>query len=263
MIEQMMDQLRHDDPMMRFEAAQALGASNDPRAVAPLIGALSDENAKVQYAAVSGLVKLGDASAAKPIIDLLLSEPDSRLWELLKLNVGMRLRNGLLDMVQRGDVALADQLADVLASDMLDEQQVAFVIRLLGRTADARAVEMLIDRLLEDTPTIQVAAAEALGSIGDPSAVAPLMLFLTDDADTVREVAIEALGRLGDTRAVRPLIEALKDDAEWVRRAACVALGVLGDRSAMEPLATALKDETTLVQDAAFDAIKQLSENYQ
>jgi HEAT repeat protein len=64
MIERMIEQLAHDDPAVRFEAAQKLGASKDTRAIEPLIGALPDENSKVQYAAFSGLVKLSDARAA-------------------------------------------------------------------------------------------------------------------------------------------------------------------------------------------------------
>lgn len=263
MIEQMIEQLNHADPTLRFEAAKQLGASGNERAVLPLIDLLADDNAKVQYAAFSGLVKLGDARAAEPMVNLLLTDPDNRLWELIKLGIGSRLRAGLLDLIQSGDDAMADRLTAALDNDMLDEQQQAFVLRLLGRTQDTRAVELLIDRLIQDTPTIQGAAAEALGYIGDARAVSPLLLFLQEDESTLREVATEALGRLGDSRAVPQVLERLEDDNEWVRRAACVSLGQLGDKRAMEALSRRLQDETVMVQDAAFEAIKQLSDtNY-
>lgn len=260
MLEQTIALLSHAEPDVRYEAAQTLGRSNDRRAVAPLAQTLADENAKVQYAALSGLVRLKDAAAAGPILDLLLGDPDNRLWELLKLSVGLRLRTGILDMMTPGDTALADRLTGALAGEALDEPQQAFVVRLLGRTQDVRAVDMLIDRLMHDTATVQTAAAEALGYIGDARAVGPLLLFLGEDSGALREVAAEALGRLGDARAVEPLMAALADGDEWVRRAACAALGRLGDPRAVAPLAEALRDEAVMVQDAAFEAIKQLSD---
>lgn len=260
MLEETIQLLNHDDPAVRFEAAQKLGVSRDKRAVTPLIGALPDKDAKVQYAAMSGLIKLADPGAAHALVELLLTEPDSRVWDLLKLNIGLRLRAGLLDLITPGDTAMADRLTAALEQETLDEQQQAFIVRLLGRTRDERAVEPLIDKLIQDTVTMQGAAAEALGYIGDERAVAPLLLFLNDTSDALRELAIEALGRLGDKRAVDAVIAALDDEHEWVRRAACVALGQLGEKRAVEPLATALGDEHSIVQDAAFDAIKRLSD---
>lgn len=261
MLEQWIAQLGDADAQRRYEAAQSLGASKDERAVEALMALVPDANAKVQYAAVSGLIKLGQPRAADTIVRALLADPDSRLWDLLKLNVGSRLRGGLLAMIAPGDVRMADRLTAALEAASLDEQQEAFVIRLLGRTRDARAVERLIEHLIQDTPAIQGAAAEALGYIGDQRAVAPLLLSLSDETNEVREIAVEALGRLGDKRAFQPLVSALEDENEWVRRAACVALGTLGNRAAMEALAGALRDEAVMVQDAAFEAIKQLSDD--
>src|SRR5215510_3898449 len=122
-LELLVQQLQHTDPQMRFDAAQKLGASNDTRAVEALAAALPDANAKVQYAAFSGLVKLGDARAASKMIDLLLGTPHSRVWELMKLNIGLRLRAGLLDMVTRGDEELAATLIEALDNPTLDVEQ--------------------------------------------------------------------------------------------------------------------------------------------
>lgn len=261
MFERTIANLTHANPDMRFEAARKLGDARDERAVQPLIEALPDVNSKVQYAAVSALIKIGSPQAASPIIDALLASPNSRVWELLKLNIGMRLRNGLLDMIAPGDDHIAARLTAAVSDEKYDEQQRAFIIRLLGRTADVRQVEPLIDTLIQDTHVLQGAAAEALGWIGDERAVAPLLLFLSEGepSDTLRELAAEALGRIGDRRAVEPLIAALEDSNEWVRRAAAEALGVLGDRRAVEPLSALLQDEVVMVQDAAFEALKKLS----
>ncbi|MEP7290950.1 MAG: HEAT repeat domain-containing protein, partial [Chloroflexota bacterium] len=75
MFEQYLADMTHTDPLVRYEAAQKLGASNDSRAIQPLIAALPDASSKVQYAAFSGLVKLNAGEAAAPILDLLLSSP--------------------------------------------------------------------------------------------------------------------------------------------------------------------------------------------
>ncbi|MEP7291292.1 MAG: HEAT repeat domain-containing protein, partial [Chloroflexota bacterium] len=202
---------------------------------------------------------LNAGEAAAPILDLLLSSPDSKIWELLKLNIGMRLRKGLLDLLPHGDAAIANQLSAALENPKLDESQRALVIRMLGRTATADRVEQLIDILLHGTPLIQGAAAEALGYIGDPRAVGPILLFLHDTSNELREIAVEALGRIGHTSAFDRVLSVLSDESEWVRRAAAEALGALGDHRAVEPLSAALQDENTVVQDAAFDALKKLS----
>lgn len=259
MLEQTIRELSHAEASVRFEAAKALGASKDTRAVEPLISALLDTDGKVQYAAVSGLIKLGDRSAANHIIDLLLREPDGRVWDLMKLGIGQRLRAGLLDMIDAGDETVSDRLMDALASDTLDEQQQAFLIQMLGRTRDARVVEMLIDRLLQDTTTIQGGAADALGHIGDARAVGPLLLFMNEEVAVLREVATEALGRIAHPSAYDALVAALFDEEEWVRRAAVSALVSLGDRRAVEPLTALLTDESEMVQDEAFTAIKLLT----
>jgi HEAT repeat protein len=261
MFEQTIAELTHANVEVRYEAARKLGDLKDERAVQPLINALPDDNAKVQYAAFSALIKIGAAEAAQPMIEMLLTEPNCRLWDLLKLNVGMRLRNGLLNMIERGDQRVSDRLSAAIENEPLDTEQRAFIVRLLGRTADTRQVEPLIETLISDSQIMQGAAAEALGWIGDSRAISPLLLFLSEGepSDALRELAAEALGRIGDTRAVEPLIAALEDSNEWVRRAAAEALGDLGDRSAIEPLATALQDESVMVQDAAFDALKKLS----
>src|SRR4051812_46678206 len=103
MFEQYLADISHADAGIRYEAAQKLGASTDARAIQPLIGALVDANTEVQYAAFSGLIKLNAGEAVEPILDMLLNDLDCRVWGLLKLNIGLRLRSGLLDMMPHGD----------------------------------------------------------------------------------------------------------------------------------------------------------------
>jgi len=261
MYEQWIVDVRHDDPTVRYEATQKLGASNDGRAIDPLIGLLPDANAKVQYAAFSGLIKLGASQAAEPMVAMLITDFKSRVWALLKLNIGLRLRMGLLEFVQPGDQTIAQQVTTALDSESMDEAQRAYLIRLLGKTADTAKVDMLLELLGEPSEALQSAAAESLGWMRDNRAVNPLIALLGDTRDTVREVAAEALGRIGDTSVFDVMLDMLNDKNEWVRRAAAVALGELGDRRAVDPLVLALQDHSNIVQDAAFDSLKKFSYN--
>lgn len=262
MIEQYLAALALDDIPARCDAARMLGEIRDPAAVEALVACLQHSDAKSQYSAFSALVKIGAAAAAPPMVDTLLGTSSSRLWELMKLNIGMRLRAGLLNIVQRGDSGTADKLTNALKQDHYDEYQRAYLMQLLGRTGDERAVESLINTLIEDTELLRVSAADALGWIGDERAVQPLLSALEQSpADSsVREVAAEALGRIGNPEVIPALVASLTDTNEWVRRASAVALGDLGDQSVMDALAQALGDESALVQDAAFEAIKKLSD---
>lgn len=266
MLQQWIDTLNHSDPARRYEAAQRLGAANDTRAVAPLSSALRDPSDKVQYAAFSGLIKLDRAQAAEPLAMALLDTPNSRLWELLKLNIGMRLRAGMLTLLERLEpsraVLLSDRLIDALNQPAYTEPQRALFVRMLGRAGDLSRIDALMRMAQDDTFAMRSAAAEALGYLRDRRAVEPLLSCLNDATapnDDLREIAAEALGRIGDTTAFDALMSSLSDESEWVRRAAAVALGDLGDERAMNALGDRLQDESTTVQDAAFEAIKKLS----
>lgn len=259
MIDHYITDLRHADAAVRYEAAQKLGSSGDMRALEPLISALPDENEKVQYAAFSGLLKLGEPAAAAPMIAMLLSNLNSRVWALMKLNIGMRLRHGLLDLIPRGDEVILHRISSALAGSSLDEQQRAFFIRMLGKAGHDEQVSLLIEALKHELGQVREAAVEALGWIGDTRAFEALLPLLNDEREQLREVSVEALGRLNDPRAVMPIIAALKDSSEWVRRAAAEALGELGDRRALNPLSEAMQDEDEMVQDAAFEALKKFS----
>jgi hypothetical protein len=120
--------------------------------------------------------------------------------------------------------------------------------RALGRLGDTRAVEPLIERLVDGNWDVRRAAAAALGRLGDKSAVEPLIERLKEQMVEgyikalgssgwfYRREAADALGKLGDKRAVAPLIKRLGDRDNNVRSAAARALGELGDGRALEVL---------------------------
>ncbi|MGQ9908458.1 MAG: HEAT repeat domain-containing protein [Candidatus Flexifilum sp.] len=253
--------LTHADAEVRFAAAQHFGKTGDTSAIPALIAALPDADSKVQYGVLSSLIKLKASEALHPILDVLLADTGSRVWTLINLNIGQRLRAGLLDMAQPGDLALSDRLHDILQGQDLNILQRALFVRMLGRTGDARRFDELHHLLTAGHPLLRGPAAEALGYLGDPRALAGLLAVLRDTGadDQVREPAAVALGQLGDPAAFDDLVAFLLDDNEFVRAACATALGKLGDRRAIEPLSQAMLQDTGMVSDAAFEALKQFS----
>lgn len=257
-------ELQSADVTVRFEAARRLGDLPHARTTAALVETLNDSNAKVQYAAMSSLIKHNNRTALAPLLDLLLATPNSALWKLIVLSAGLRLRAGLLDMVASGDADVADRVLPAFDSPAFNAQQQALFTRMIGRTGDARQSNRLLAMLDCDDDVLRTAAAEALGWMGEARAVEPLIAILEAETnhEAVREAAAEALGKLGDHAAVEPLILTLGDPNEWLRRAAAVALGELGSPRAVEPLSNLLCDESGIVEDAAFEALKRLSERH-
>lgn len=76
-IDDLAKQLQSDDFRIRTQAALSLGATNDPAAVAPLCGALTDSNQTVKLAAVAGLGKLGRDEGAACLKKAKPNEKDS------------------------------------------------------------------------------------------------------------------------------------------------------------------------------------------
>ncbi len=155
-----------------------------------------------------------------------------------------------------GDPRAVEPLIDALMEGVVDD----LAASALGEIGDPRAVETLLTLLEHESAGMRGAAASALGEIGDPRAVDPLINALgsEDYAIGVRWHVIDALGKLGDTRAVEPLTALLRDKADDTRLHAARALGKIGDTRAIDPLTTAQKDKYGKVRRAATAALKKL-----
>jgi bilin biosynthesis protein len=64
-------------PEVRYRAAIALGESDDPRAIRPLVKALEDEDGELRLAAVQALMNLESIRAAEALIDRLTDRNES------------------------------------------------------------------------------------------------------------------------------------------------------------------------------------------
>ncbi|MGV2436751.1 MAG UNVERIFIED_CONTAM: hypothetical protein LVT10_19200 [Anaerolineae bacterium] len=125
---------------------------------------MNDENAKVRYVALSGLVKLGNPDAAYPVIRHLLANLNSQLWHLLKLDFGDAPAQWVVSV---GGTHPEDHVATMLKTAFhnpeLDEGQRAFVVRLIGRTGDAELADTFLAMLHNGSDLMRASTAEALG----------------------------------------------------------------------------------------------------
>ncbi len=70
-VRQEIEALKSNDPFVRVEAVQALGESDDPAAIDPLIASLRDNNLYVRAYAAEALGKLHDSRTVQPLINSL------------------------------------------------------------------------------------------------------------------------------------------------------------------------------------------------
>jgi HEAT repeat protein len=201
---------RTEDSDVREIALRALARIADPRAVEPLVAALSSADIWLTARIADILARHGDA-AVDPLMALLTgsSGDPARAWAA---NVLGEVR------AQRAFPALVRGLSDS------DEEVRGKAATALGRLGDRRAVNHLLEHLLIDpAPFVRARIASTLAQFGGPEVVDRLVHALRDQAWWVRMRSVEALEQIGAS-AVGPLLVALDDPDAEIRRRAAAAL---------------------------------------
>lgn len=205
---------RSEDTDVREIALRALARIADPRAVGPLVAALSNADGWLTARIADILARHGEA-AVGPLIALLdaSSQHPSRAWAA---NVLGELR------AQRAFPVLVRALGDP------NDEVRAKAATALGRLGDRRAINHLLDHLLTDpAPFVRVRIACTLGQFGGPEVIEHLVRALRDPAWWVRMRSVEALEQIGPS-AEGPLIVALDDPDPVIRSRAAGTLERLG-----------------------------------
>ncbi|WP_447974905.1 HEAT repeat domain-containing protein [Nitrospira sp. Kam-Ns4a] len=219
--------LKDEDWGIREEAALALGASRDRRAVVPLLAMLKDPDRAVREAAITALTEIGEPAVTA--VGACLDDPDLTVQE-----------SAACILARIGDARVSDRLMIALGSaDWIVRMHTA---QALGRIGEPRAVPRLLPLLNDKVKAVRVEAAQALVRIGPP-AVAPLLAALTHGEWLVRLHAVEALGKLKSPEAVEPLLRVLFNDRDpAVREDSVRSLGEIGDVRAVEFLLLVMRD---------------------
>jgi len=109
--------------------------------------------------------------------------------------------------------------------------------------------ELMLQQLYSSDPSERIQAARAFCEIEDQRAVDRLLEFLVDDCPLLRVSAAYALGRNKSQKAVPILIEQLQRDwNDYVRKGIVWALGTTGDRQALGVLLHTLQFDTMAVR---------------
>lgn len=168
-----------------------------PTSIGPLTAMLRDTDEASRINAATILDHLLDPRSADALVDA-MGDPavrDSAIQTLKKLGA-------IRDRIDQ----VFDELRDVEEPELREGARQEAVIKLhpIGRPS----VEILIEYLQDDDWVVREAAADVLGKIADVRAVEPLIERLRVDKDTgVKELAVKALGLIGDSRPVELLIE--------------------------------------------------------
>jgi HEAT repeat protein len=218
--------LQHKDPVVQYNAAEALGEIGDERAVEPLLDALkNDETGGVRWKAVEALSKMGTPAVAGLIAALQHDDDDVR-W---KAAIGLG---------EIGDPKAIPPLINLLCDeDRFVRSRAAYALSMIGEPA----VDPLICALRDGDGNLRWGAAIALGKIQNPRAIIPLIRALADKYENVRAESAAALAAIGKP-ALGSLLQLLKFSDGAARLEVVTVLGELQDTDAIQPLIQLLEN---------------------
>lgn len=212
-----------EDPMVRSNAAEALGKLGDPKTVPALIAALEDEDEFVRWSAIVALEAFGPgAKSAIPALIRAVEDDETNGWIAAKVL-------GAIDAEGISTPVLIETLGN---EDDRMRQFAAFGLRRIGCKARA-AEKALHDGLRDMDQGARIAAATAYWSVSGQAedAVSVLRFVLQTPNDwRARMMAANALAEIGPKAkaAVPDLIECLKSDTRYVVTSSSEALGKIG-----------------------------------
>jgi HEAT repeat protein len=202
------------DEEVRTRSVEGLWESEDVNLVAPLLEMLhSDPATKVRAAAAAALgrfVLMGELGQISPqqqaaIEDVLLA--------LIRSSAEPpEVRRRAVEAVA---FSCRDEVAAVIQNAYSDRERLMRVAAIfaMGRNLDAQWEPVLLDELRSHDPEFRYEAARACGELELTSAAPLLAELLTDEDREVQEVSIWALGQIGGQQA-RQILEARYQTAD-------------------------------------------------
>jgi HEAT repeat protein len=148
----------------RYFAALLLGELREQSAVPALVAATRDKS--INYVAAISLGEIGDARSIPALREMATAFPEERVFAGYGL-AALGAPDGF------------DILEDVALSDPQWVQR-RHAVELLGKTADRRAVPILLRVLKDEHPNVRVSTVRSLAEIGDPAALPALRAALGD-----------------------------------------------------------------------------------
>ncbi|MBT8103731.1 MAG: HEAT repeat domain-containing protein [Gammaproteobacteria bacterium] len=232
------------EALTRAASAWALGASNDPRVVDPLMQAGYDNDAIVRQWAVRSLAPWNVLRVGRMLIDRLQdTDAEVRQWAVRSLN--------------RHEASLkAQPLVNTLGDS--DTEVREWAARGLADVDEPFVKTALTNRIaIESNADVSEWLVRALRGGKDQSVDALLSALNSESAD-VRQWAVRGLSGTQDGRAVDALIMMLVDNNAEVREWSVRGLGVCGNERAIGPLQAMSQDPSAEVREWAGRALEQI-----
>ncbi len=185
---------------------------NEIRQLEPAIGfeliqsAITDENARVRYSAVSQFDTLGtqDLDKSLNLLRGLLQDPEADVKAAAADCLGGLKLVAAFDDLQQLYQSTGDWIIKLS------------VVAALGELGEPRGFEVLKQALSEDNDLVRTAAISSMGELGNTEAVSILAPYASDSDWQIRYRVAQALNRLGTDEA-KPILESLaKDEIEAV-----------------------------------------------
>ena len=169
--QQLVAQLKDDDPETRMRSAAALGIVGDPEAGDALAELLDDKGNVVRFNAASALARLNDARGMEFLFESMRSNN-----AVLRVNAV----TSLISVQQASSGAVENRLLQALSAD--DALTRAGAAQVLGRAGVESAASQLVAATADDDPQVRCSAVIALGRIRAPGTRAHIESLL-DDSD--------------------------------------------------------------------------------
>jgi HEAT repeat protein len=224
----LLESLGNSSPVIRANAARALGRLKSRAAVSPLIELLQDSAPDVRARAAEALGAIGDRVSIEPLVQM-IKDHAAKVQEAAGA--------ALVKFGKTSTLPLLNALA--LERDKFALK--AFLL-LLGKIGDPKAVPALIAHLRSSYHIVRQAALNALTRYGGAivNLLVPLLSFNRTDIEALKKDAaehthpepqmraIKALGGLEDHRAVGLLKKLVEEGLPDVQEAATSSLGQIG-----------------------------------
>jgi HEAT repeat protein len=182
------------NPLTRSGAASALGSFAGPVAIEPLLAAMHDRHGNVRYSAAQALIAINEPQAMDRLIAILDADVMERPYAasaLTQIN-DPRVVEPLIRVLRRPYDPDAPPGPDTLQWFFVPEN----ASKALGKLHDFRATPALVALLDHPVLNTRVIAARALVELGDPSALDALRAARDGNVRSVQNEMATAVERL-------------------------------------------------------------------
>jgi HEAT repeat protein len=206
---------------------------------------LSDTSSAVRMASLDGLWDSDRTTLLEPIVEIMRNDPDDQVRTLAAATLGHYVLLAEWQQIPESKVkpaigALLDVLNDPMTKKAIRRAALESVgaashpkvshhieeaydsgdldlqlssMFAMGRSADSRWLDIVIDEMGSPIMDMRIEAARAAGVIGNTEAVSELSNLVLDEDFEVRQAAIIALGQIGGPGA-SGILEELVDDPD-------------------------------------------------